>query len=241
MILLDLDQVRGAAVYVRTSSASAERCRAQEAVLPHRRLGAYRQTACLTASWGAPDVRGLMAFARGCPGRGLRDGRCQPMLLKGLLDSPCGGDAETLVDLSACVRCAAASPGLPSWRRPGRSFQGARFLRESAEVACDGQRLGVMLAGLVWAESGMLAHRGGSAPQPGRAGTPRSRNSARACWWLAAQPGSPGLLLHETEVVEGLGLAEQVAEVTEQRQGLLVGWRRRPGSPRSPAARRRGR
>jgi len=30
-----------------------------------------------------------------------------------------------------------------------------------------------------------------------------------------------GLLLYEAQVVESLGLAEQVAEVTEQRQGLV--------------------
>ena len=48
-------------------------------------------------------------------------------------------------------------------------------------------------------------------------------NSARACWWLAAAAGIiPGLLLYDAETVEGLGLAFQVAEGAEQRQGPLV-------------------
>jgi hypothetical protein len=91
-----------------------------------------------------------MAFAGGCRGRGLRGGRCQPVLLQGLLDSPCGGDTNTLVDLerlrqvhSGFTRVAVLEAG------PAESFQGPRFLGESAETACDGQRLSVTLAGLV--------------------------------------------------------------------------------------------
>ena len=39
----------------------------------------------------------------------------------------------------------------------------------------------------------------------------------------------PGLLLHDAQVVEGIGLALQIADVAAQRQGLLLAgpWRAR--------------
>ena len=63
------------------------------------------------------------------------------------------------------------------------SFQGACFLQGIADVAGDGERLGVVVAGL-------LAGRGSGQ--------------------------------QFAEVVQRLGLAEPVAEMAEQRQGLLV-------------------
>jgi hypothetical protein len=71
------------------------------------------------------------------------------VVLEGLLDSPGGGGADALVDRQ-CLRqvcgglagVAVVEVGL------AESFQGACFLWGRAEVAGDGQRLGVVLAGL---------------------------------------------------------------------------------------------
>lgn len=64
------------------------------------------------------------------------------MLLQGLLDSPCGGDAETLVDLQRLCQVHCGFTGVAVLEAgPAESFQGARFLQESAEIACEARRL----------------------------------------------------------------------------------------------------
>src|SRR5262245_47377601 len=69
--------------------------------------------------------------------------------LKGLLDAPGGGGSDALVDRKRVLQVRGG------WARAGvvqvavaESFQGACFFQGRAEVACDGQRLGVALAGL---------------------------------------------------------------------------------------------
>ena len=66
---------------------------------------------------------------------------------------------------------------------PAESFEGTCFLRGRSDVSGDGQRLGVLVAGLA---------------------------------------GGQGLQREFAEAVERRGLAEPVAQVAEQRQGLLV-------------------
>jgi hypothetical protein len=69
------------------------------------------------------------------------------------------------------------------------AFQGAGFLEGHAEVLGDRQRLGVLGAGPAWVgqPEGELAEPVERLGLPSRA--PRSRNIARACWWLAAAAG----------------------------------------------------
>ena len=80
---------------------------------------------------------------------GLRVGGCQLVLLESFLDSPGAGAADALVDrecllqkVQAFVVVAVLETG------PAESFESACFLQGRAEVAGDGQRLGVTLAGL---------------------------------------------------------------------------------------------
>ena len=88
----------------------------------------------------------LVAFAAGSRWFG---GGFEPVLIEGLLDAPGGGGAEALVDREclpqvlrgfgeiAVVEVAVAD-----------SFQGAGFLCGHADVAGNGQRPGVLVAGL---------------------------------------------------------------------------------------------
>jgi hypothetical protein len=76
------------------------------------------------------------------------------VLLEGLLDSLFGGVAYSLVD----PECPRQVPGrftrvAVQEAGPAKSFQGAPFLAGSTEVAHDGQRMSVMLAGLVGSRS----------------------------------------------------------------------------------------
>jgi hypothetical protein len=69
---------------------------------------------------------------------------------EGFLDAPCCGRPDALVD-GECLpqwRGAFAGVAVPEVALAG-SFQCARFLEGHAEVAGDGQRLGVVIAGLV--------------------------------------------------------------------------------------------
>ena len=103
------------------------------------------------------------------------------------------------------------------------SFQGACFLQGRAEVAGDGQRLGMVLAGL----AGGRGPRGKFAEAVQRLGLAKlvAEFAERRQGLLVAGGGGrvvPGFSLDGAEAVEGPGLAFQVAEVTEQRQGLLL-------------------
>src|SRR5215468_4989791 len=90
-----------------------------------------------------------MALAVGSPWLGLWGGGCQLVVLDGLLDASRGGGADALVDrecltqtVQALVVVAVLDVG------PAESFEGARFFWGRFDVAGDGQRLGVVLAGL---------------------------------------------------------------------------------------------
>ena len=111
------------------------------------------------------------------------------------------------------------------------AFQGARFLQRGAEVAGDGQRLGVVVAGLV----AITAVRDASSPRqfsvsawPAR--SPASRFSGEG---LLVAGGSSGIvasqLLHQAKLAEGVSLAGPVAEVAELLQCFLVAGGGRPG------------
>ncbi len=101
------------------------------------------------------------------------------------------------------------------------SFQGACFLQGHANVAGDGQRLGVTLAGLL----------GGRGPGRKLAEAVQRLGLAEPAPEIAVEfeglleaGGSgrvvPGQLLHEAELVEGDGLSELDAEVAEHLQSL---------------------
>ena len=90
-----------------------------------------------------------MTFAAGSRWMGLcRDG-CQFVMIEGFLNTLGGGGADALVDGQCLPQLrggfagvAVAQVGL------AESFQGACFLWGCANVAGDGQRLGMALAGL---------------------------------------------------------------------------------------------
>ena len=69
--------------------------------------------------------------------------------MEGLLDAPRGGGADALVDRQGLPQVRGGLAGVAVVQVGlAESFQGAGFLRGRAEVAGDGQRLGVTLAGL---------------------------------------------------------------------------------------------
>ena len=71
------------------------------------------------------------------------------MVVEGLLDAAGGGGADALVDRQCLLQAGGALAGMAVVEvAVADSFQGACFVREGAEVAGDGQRLGVVVAGL---------------------------------------------------------------------------------------------
>jgi len=105
-----------------------------------------------------------------------------------------------------------------------KSLESARFLWGGADVAGDGQRPGVLVAGPAGGgraerELAETVQRLGLADQV--------TEFTEQCQGLLVAGGGgrvvPGLLLYEAEVVERVGLAEPVTEVAEQCQGLPLG------------------
>jgi hypothetical protein len=71
------------------------------------------------------------------------------VVLQGLVDAERRRDANALVDGECLLQVAGGLAGVSVLQvGPAESFQGACFLKDRAEVAGDGQRLDVMLAGL---------------------------------------------------------------------------------------------
>ena len=89
-----------------------------------------------------------MVLAGGRPG--LRRAGCEPVLLEGFLDVPGGGmGSDALVDGECLlqVHCGLAGVAVVEVA-VADAFQGARFLQRRADVAGDGQRLTVVVAGV---------------------------------------------------------------------------------------------
>jgi len=69
--------------------------------------------------------------------------------MESFLDAPRGGGADALVDRQRLPQVRGGLAGVAVLQVAlAESFQGVRFLGGRAEVAGDGQRLGVTLAGL---------------------------------------------------------------------------------------------
>jgi hypothetical protein len=69
--------------------------------------------------------------------------------LKGLLDAPGGGGSDALVDRKRVLQVRGGLAGVAVVQvAVAESFQGTCFFQGRAEVAGDGQRLSVALAGL---------------------------------------------------------------------------------------------
>ena len=67
---------------------------------------------------------------------------------EGFLDAPGGGGCDALVDGKGLVQAGSAFAGVAVAEvAVADAFQGACFLRGGAELAGDGQRLGVVVAG----------------------------------------------------------------------------------------------
>jgi hypothetical protein len=70
-------------------------------------------------------------------------------LEEGFLDAPGGGGSDALVDRQCLLEAGGSvADVLVLQVAAAGAFQGPCFLREGAEVAGDGQRLGVTVAGL---------------------------------------------------------------------------------------------
>ncbi len=71
------------------------------------------------------------------------------MVVEGLLDAAGGGGSDALVDRQGLPQAGGALAGVAVLEvAAADAFQGACFLQGSTEVAGDGQRLGVVVAGL---------------------------------------------------------------------------------------------
>src|SRR5262249_9422127 len=155
---------------------------------------------------------------------GLSGSDCQSGVMEGFLDAPRGRGGDALVDRECLLQVRGGLAGVAVLQvAVAESFQGACFLWGRAEVAGDGQGLGVARAGL-WGVGGGGWWVGGAGQGVGLAG-PVAEVAEQGKGLLVAGGGGrvvPGFLLHDAEVVEGAGLAEPVAEVTVQRQGLLL-------------------
>ena len=71
-----------------------------------------------------------------------------PELEESFLDAPGGGDCDALVDGQGTLQAGGGFAGVAAAKMAAAdSFQGPCLLREGAEVAGDGQGLGVAAAG----------------------------------------------------------------------------------------------
>jgi hypothetical protein len=81
----------------------------------------------------------LVAFAAWSLWLEFRGGRCQPVILEGFLDSPCGGGADAPVDRVCLVQQFHAFVVAAILEVcPAESFQGPCFFQGCADIAGDG-------------------------------------------------------------------------------------------------------
>ena len=91
---------------------------------------------------------GLSAFT-GSRWLGLGGGGCQLVVSEGFLDALGAGGADALVDRQGLPQVRGGVAGVAVLQvAVAESFQGACFLGGGADVAGDGQRLSVLVAGL---------------------------------------------------------------------------------------------
>jgi hypothetical protein len=95
-----------------------------------------------------------MPFALGSRWLGLQGDGWQRVLAEGFLDSPGGGGTDALVDRECLLQVGGSLAGVTVLEVAlAKSFQGACFLGSGTDVAGDGQRLTVVLAGLAGSRS----------------------------------------------------------------------------------------
>ena len=139
--------------------------------------------------------------------------------MESFLDALGAGGADALVDRECLPQGCDGLAGvafLPVAVADSR--QGACFLWGRADVAGDGQRPAVLVAGL---GCGRGAEREFAEPvQRFGLAEPVAEVSEQGQGLLVAGGRGrvvPGLLLHEAKVIKGMGLAELVTEIAEQR------------------------
>ena len=89
-----------------------------------------------------------MVLAGGCR-PGLRRAGCELVLLQGFLDAPGVRSSDALVDGECVLQVhRGLAGGAVVDVAAADAFQGARFIQRRADVAGDGQRLAVVVAGL---------------------------------------------------------------------------------------------
>src|SRR5215468_9213125 len=106
---------------------------------------------CRASGWTRPlTAARLMAFAVGSRWPGLWGGRCQLVVVEGLLDAPRGQSADALVDRKRLPQVGGGFGGVAVLQvAVADSFQGACLFQGDAQVAGDGQGLDMVTAGLL--------------------------------------------------------------------------------------------
>jgi hypothetical protein len=95
-------------------------------------------------------VCGSLEYEFGSGGLPLRGQIALPDLVEGFLDAPGGGGCDALVDGKCLFQAGRGFAGVAvAEMAVADAFQGPCFLQGGAELAGDGQRLGVVVAGLV--------------------------------------------------------------------------------------------
>ena len=141
-----------------------------------------------------------------------------------MLDAVGAGGADALVDRECLPQGYDGLAGVAFLQvAVTDSLQGACLLWGRADVAGDGQRPAVLVAGL---GCGRGAERELAEPVQRFGLAERvAEVSEQGQGLLVAGGGGwlvPDLLLHEAKVIKGVGLAEPVPEVAEQGQGSLL-------------------
>jgi hypothetical protein len=144
------------------------------------------------------------------------------VLAQGFLDAPGGGGAsDALVDRERLLEWSGGLGGVAVAEvAVADAFQGACLFRGGAEVAGDGQRLGVVAAGLV--AGGGAGRELAEAVQRFGLAEPVAGVAAQREGLLVAGRGGRVVagLLHQAELIERVGLVGVEAEVAAQREGL---------------------
>ena len=194
----------------------------------------------MTTAASPPHPAGTDRAAPAPGGRAQRAGTSQSMLGQRVLDPPRIGHPDPLIDLECLAQVRGGFSRVAGPAGCGRFPPAHALPPAGCRAPGRGERLAMLAVRLPGApRSATTARPGCSAPWPGRAGR-RGRGTAR--WPRQAGRGGqvvPGQLLDQAELVQCPGLAEPVAELAEQVQGLLLVGQRGRIVAQSAAARRR--
>jgi len=155
----------------------------------------------------------------------MRSAGCEPVLLEGFLDAPGGGmGSDALIDGECLLQVGGGLAAVPVVEvAAAGSFEGAGLFQRRANVAGDGQRLPVVVAGLAGGCGG--GQQVADAVEYVCLDFGFAGDAEHLEGLLVAGRGRSvvaGQLLDAAEFDAGGGLAGAVAEVAELLDGLLV-------------------